>query len=491
MIFLLSLPVAILAFIFEIYPRVLNRKYGVDIWTHLLYLKEYHRQKGIPKRIENGFLIPGDYDYPPAFIWILSKFPLKLVEKYEFLFSPFFDFVHLVIIFGLVYIFTSNILLALLTQVLYSLTPIIVLENSSATPRSLGYTLFTVLMTLIIILLYEPNVIFFILAVIVGSAIFLTHRFTAQGFLFFAVAFTIFEKSLLFLLVFILSFLIAVLLSKGFYLKVLRGHLGNLRFWKNNINYRFAHQVKGNISHNEHHDFVFKVYNEFLKFPPFVLEITSPWVLFTLYMFIFEFPTNPILSKMVLWVVVSYVLAILTIWIPKFRFLGEGQRYLELSAFPASFLASNLLLSKINSTIGLLLVALYSTIGILALVTIIVIQRKAIINEKMRTLTPDMKKMFSYIKSLKTKPRLLCIPHQITTNTIYHTGCQVYVNASYATINKISDIYPYIRKPIRNIMKEHGLDYILLNKDYASVFDLKIDNSKKIHEEGKFLLLKL
>ena len=281
MIYLLSIPLALVAFILESYPRFINREYGVDIWTHLLYLKEYHKQKGIPKRIENGFLVPGDYDYPPVFIWILSKFPFRTVEKYEFLFSPFFDFVHLIIIFGLVYILTSNVLLALLTQGLYVLTPIIIIENSSATPRSLGYTLFTVLMMSIIFYFQAPNPAFLVLAVISGSIIFLTHRFTTQGFLFFAIIFAVLDKNLLFPFIFMLSLLFAILVSKGFYLKVLRGHIGNLKFWIKNIDYRFAHQVKGNIKSTENRDFIFRTYNQFLQFPPFVLEITSPWVLFT------------------------------------------------------------------------------------------------------------------------------------------------------------------------------------------------------------------
>lgn len=490
MIFLLSIPLALVAFILESYPRFINREYGVDIWTHLLYLKEYHKQKGIPKRIEDGFLVGGDYDYPPVFIWILSKFPFKVVEKYEFLFSPLFDFVHLIIIFGLVYILTSNILLALLTQLLYILTPIIILENSSATPRSLGYTLFTVLMMSMIFFNQEPNVIFFVSAVISGSMVFLTHRFTAQGFLFFAVIFDFIKQNIVFSLVFLTSFAAAVLLSKGFYFKVLNGHLGNLQFWIKNIDYRFAHQVNGNIKSGETRDFIFRIYNQFLKFPPFVLEITSPWVLFALYIYVFEFPIDPVLSQMVLWVVISYTLALATIWVPLLRFLGEGQRYLELSAFPAAFLAANFLLSKINSNIGLPLAILYSVIGILALVTVVVIQRKAIINERLRTLTPEMEKMFAFLKSQKQKPRLLCIPHQITTNTIYHTGCPVYVNASYATIDKISDAYPYLRKPIREIMNDHNLDMILLNKEYANIEDLKLGKYIKIHEEDNFVLLK-
>lgn len=487
---LLGFIIPLIAFIFESYPRFMNREYGVDIWTHLLYLREYHRQKGIPKRIENGFLVPGDYDYPPVFIWILSKFPFKIVEKYEFLFSPFFDFIHLIIIFGLVYVLTSNLLLALLTQTLYILTPIIILENSSATPRSLGYTLFTLAMVSMIFYNQSANPLFLILAIISGSLIFLTHRFTTQGFLFFAIIFGVIERSLIFPLVFLSSFLFAVLISKGFYLKVLRGHLGNLGFWKKNIEYRFAHQVEGNIKLRENRDFIFRIYNQFLKFPPFVLEITSPWVLFVMYIFLFEFPLDPILSKILLWVIISYILALLTIWTPRLRFLGEGQRYLELSAFPAAFLAANFLVSKINSNIGLPLAILYSIIGVLAFVTVIVIQRKAIINEKLRTLTPEMKKTFAYLKSLKTKPRLLCIPHQITTNTIYHTGCSVFVNASYATINKISEVYPYIRRPIPEIMKKHNLDIILLNEEYSKSSNLKLGRYKIVKRIDNFILIK-
>ena len=126
---LLALPLAFLAIIFEAYPRFLNSKFGVDVWTHLLYLKEYHKQKGIPKKIERGFLVVGEYDYPPIFIMILSKFPFKLVEKYEFLFSPFFDSIHIVLVFIISYLLTGSILIAISAQAIYILTPIIALEN--------------------------------------------------------------------------------------------------------------------------------------------------------------------------------------------------------------------------------------------------------------------------------------------------------------------------------------------------------------------------
>lgn len=488
-LFLVSLIFPIFSFIFEIYPRILNRKFGVDIWTHLLYLKEYHKQKKIPGKIENGFLVPGVYDYPPVFIFIFSKFPFKLVEKYEFIFSPFFDSLLVVLIFFISFYLTGNILLSLVTQIIYSLTPIIVLENSSATPRSLGYSLFTILFISLFLFVQNSEPVFLLIAIISGALIFLSHRFTTQGFLFFSIFFSILDKNPIYLLVFVSSFFLAVVFSKGFYLKVLRGHWGNLVFWNKNAKYRFFHQIKGSYKEHKTKDFIFKLYNQFLDFPPFVLAITNPWTLPVFYIFFLALPFDSLFLRMLSWVMLSYVLALSTTWIPKLRFLGEGQRYLELSAFPTAFLSSKLLFEFLKTELGILFIFVYVLFGLGSLITILVIQRKGIIKDKLRTITPSMGNMFSYLKHLHEKPRLLCIPHQITTNTIYHTGCPVFVNASYEGINKISEVYPYIVRPIKEIMDRYNLDMILLNEEYAKVADLEIE-FKIVKKIKNFLLIK-
>lgn len=490
MTLLLSLIIPAVAFIFESYPRFINREFGVDIWTHLLYLQEYHKQKGIPKKIENGFLVKGIYDYPPAFIFILSKFPFTIVEKYEFLFSPFFDFIHLLLIYFISYTITGNVIIALLTQLFYTLTPIIILENTSATPRSLGYTLFTILMMSVFMFTTGGQIIYLLLAVLSGTLIFLSHRFTAQGFLFFSIYFSIVQQNIVYLIIFIFTFMLAIVLSKGFYIKVLKGHIGNLVFWYKNIDYRFAHQVKGNYAQHKTKDFIFRMYNQFLKFPPFILAITNPWTLPPIYLLFYGLSASPVVNYMLLWVLFSYFLALTTTWVPKLRFLGEGQRYLELSAFPSALLSATLLPNLWKTEKGTVAILFYIFLCLASFITIVVIQRKGIIKEKLRTFTPSMKNMFSFIKNLKQKPQLLCIPHQITTNTIYHTGCKVFVNADYAGINKISEVYPYLRIPIPEIMKKYSLDMILLNSDYAKIEDLNLNKYKVIYNVDNFYLIK-
>ncbi len=481
--------IPIIAFFFEAYPRFINRKFGVDIWTHLLYLREYHRQGGIPGKISAGFIVEGEYDYPPAFISIMSKFPFKLVERYEFLFSPFFDAVHLVLVFWFSVLFSGSIQFALVVQALYTLSPIIPIENTSTTPRSLGYTLFS--LTWILVFLFGQSGNFLLLAGAIGTSagIFLSHRFTTQGLLFFSLMFSLVYGNVIFLAVFFLGLLIAFVVSKGFYRKVLGGHLANLAFWNDVIEYRFAHQVKGNIGADTSGDFIFRLYNQFIKFPPFVLAITNPWVLPVFIVPFFGTGMNQIEWYFFVWVLFSYILSVCTLSVKALRFLGEGQRYLELSVFPAAYLASRVLFYFLSTDYRTIVTIGYIIVGVAAVVTVVVIQRKAIIFEKLRTLTPDMETMFAYLKSQKAKPRLLCVPHQMTTNTIFHTDCPVFVNADYTHISKISDVYPYIRLPVAEVMKKHGLDMILLNETYASIGDLHVRSYKEVKRVGTFVLL--
>lgn len=102
-----------------------------------------------------------------------------------------------------------------------------------------------------------------------------------------------------------------------------------------------------------------------------------------------------------------------------------------------------------------------------------------------------MEKIFEYLKSLSNKPNLLCIPHQITTNTIYHTDAKVFVNASYEGIGKISEVYPYMRRPVREIMKKNSLDMVLINTEYASLEDLNLGEHKIVKQFNNFCLVKL
>ena len=80
---------------------------------------------------------------------------------------------------------------------------------------------------------------------------------------------------MLFIGVFVIGFLLAIILTGGYYIRVLIGHLFNIYFWIPNRVNRFAHQVRGLQSSNKKKDFVELVYTMLAKFAPFTLIGTN------------------------------------------------------------------------------------------------------------------------------------------------------------------------------------------------------------------------
>mgnify|MGYP001576219653 CR=1 FL=1 len=55
---------------------------------------------------------------------------------------------------------------------------------------------------------------------------------------------------------------------------------------------------------------------------------------------------------------------------------------------------------------------------------------------------------------------------------------------------EISEVYPYVRKPLGEIMKKYNLDMILLNSDYVSLDDLGLRRYKVMKQIDNFYLIK-
>lgn len=494
-----SLIIPFISLLIQYYPRFFNKYFGVDVWTRLteadLVRKNHHR---IPERINKGFIIKGRFDYPPLFPLILSYIPKKTLEQYQGFVSPFFDSIHCFAIFLIAYQLTNHIEIAIVSQLIYMLTPLVALENSYLTPRSFGYLNFTLAIYPLLLYSQDPRLIYLIIGCIFTTVIFLSHRFATQSFLFIVIFFSIVDRTFFYIIVFAIGMLIAIILTKGYYLRVLKGHLANIYFWVLNYQYRFSHQVKINTNNEKKQDFVIFVYKLLSKLSPIALLGTNIWIV-SAFVFLYarianiEFIPleNPMFYKMTLWILFFYIFAIAVLSIKRLIPIGEGQRYIEMATAPTSILSSVLLFSLLNS--GLKHPSLYIFIFLLIvnLLIIIFIQNKAVIKDKDRTLNIDMKKIYEFINNMPTIPRIMCIPHQITTMTLYNTKAEVLVNADNEKLMTMLDFYPVIKKPIEETAKKYQLNYLLLRESFAKINDLKMKNPKIAFKAGDIILIKL
>jgi hypothetical protein len=280
-------------------------------------------------------------------------------------------------------------------------------------------------------------------------------------------------------------------LTKGYYLRVAKGHLFNIYFWVLNYKYRFAHQVYG-LKSEKKLDWVGRIYRLLAMLPPFFLSFVDFWSL-SGFVYLYLIHTNiigrnEVFFKMSLWIVFLYIISSLVLKIKLLIPIGEGQRYLEFATVPSSILSS-VLFSFSYAKFGTISLFVFCLVLAINLSLILYVQIKGIIMDRNRTLTKDIKKVFSFINKLPGTPRIMCIPHQITTMVVYHTKAEILVNADNPGLIKIMDFYPILKKPISKFAKEYNLDYLLINESYAYLNELRLGAKKIVYRSGNIVLL--
>src|SRR3989344_8041942 len=85
--------IPLFSFVLQSYPRIFNRYFGVDVWTRMIEadILRNNNHKVPLKKIKNGFLLEGYFNYPTVFPWFLSFFPKKTLFEIQGFIAPIFD----------------------------------------------------------------------------------------------------------------------------------------------------------------------------------------------------------------------------------------------------------------------------------------------------------------------------------------------------------------------------------------------------------------
>lgn len=497
MMFALIIP--IINFFFRLYPRFFNKHFGVDDWTRLTEI-DHVRKAGhrIPGKLTKGFIIEGYFDYPPLFPWLLSFFSREQLDMFKGYIPGFFDSLLCLFVFFVAYQLTGNIPISIISQLIYLATPLVALENVQLTPRSFGYLNFTMAMYFLLLYSVAPSLPVLLLGYVLSTCLFLSHRFAMQSFLLATIFFSFVDKTFFYAGIYVLGFFTAVVVTRGYYLRVLYGHWSNIYFWIVNYNYRFAHQLKGIVKESKKVDFIARMNHIFRTLSPIALLATNVWII-SGFVFIYLYAThqhilfmnNPLVYKMALWLVFFYIFGVIVLSFKILIPIGEGQRYPEMAVLPSSVLTALLLFSFLHTPYKGLIVAAFIIMLVGNCLLILFVQIKGIIKDKNRSMTTAMEDAFAFINKLPGTPRIICIPHQIATMTMYNTKADVLVNADNPGLLKISDFFPILAKPIPEIAKKYNLDYLILRETFAKIEDLKLKKTNIAFRSGDIVIIKL
>ncbi|MFH1856962.1 MAG: hypothetical protein ABH836_07070 [Candidatus Omnitrophota bacterium] len=502
LVVLAGILIAAVSFYIQIRPRLGNRYFGIDTWRHLAVADYIREHKKYPHLMPHHYLIDEPSDYPPLLRIMLSVIPKGVLERYQWLVSPVFDFLHNLLLFAVVYILTGNLMLAVTAQVIYMVSPLIIMENSSLTTRSLASLLFSMVFLSMLIFSTTKSLTALCAAVLFLSILLLTHRMSIQAFVFIVLFFSLYEKTFIYIAMSCAGFIIAVIVSKGYYLKVLRGHIAMLNFWRKNIVNRYAHQIRGLMKKGESNpDIVFRIYQIVRSLPaiavfaanPFVIIVPGFLILKKKLFFHFDYMGIPeeLFFKLCLWSVGMLVIAILVRQIRAIEFTGEGERYLEYSAFPTAIVSAVILLNGLNSEHKWIFLTVFFTVGILAsLLPALFIQNKVVAKDTQRSVREPLNKIFAFLNSRQEEIRLMTIPLYLADAAMYFTRAKVLsTDSSIAHVVNYPDFFPVLKKPLGDTLNRYGINYLLINENYVKLSELRLEENMVLSREEKFCLI--
>lgn len=477
----------VLALYLRIYPRLKLKYYGVDTWYYLLYVEEFRKTKKIPVKLPYYLLDKEEQWYPPVFPMMLSIFPSKFLEKHQWLINPLIDCVQLLLLYIITFAVTKNFLLAMLSGIIYATTPTLISENTNLNSRSLASLIFTgVMLCLMGFVIINNN--FWLIPIILGGAIMLlTHKMVAQNFVFVMLALTGCYRDVKFILILVTVFLTAVIISKGFYLKILKGHIEILKFWRKNLYNLRAHQVyDSNIykKPEDHCDDRFhlpgiKGIKRYLKA---IITQNNNWYSVFLLPFVFLFNTfSPSEKFYFYWVFWSYFLIVLVTFVPQLKFLGESYKYVKFTIFPTAILFSSIWhTNKLFYTILLIFLLLLNLKSI--------IKNYKMLNKNPRgNIGNELMEIINYLNQT-SKEGIMAISNFSADAIAYFTRKKVCWGGHSSGWNRLQDWFPVLKKPIEYFFEKYQLNYLLIDTDYVNIDYLKLKNFSLLLTEGRYTL---
>lgn len=286
---------------------------SADTWIFLIDAKKI-REHGfkLSSRFREDDVEAYRY-YPPLFFYLLAVVPERFVKPMVKYGPALADaFIALILTISTMLI-TNNIVLAALAAGVYLSSPMIFQQTFCFCIRPLSILLVS------LIYLFSLNFSWFNFLVISVLVVFilLLHKFAAQVVLFTSLAF-LFIGRFDYLLSVAAGFLISLVISRGYYLKVLKAHLDHLK----------SSYLK---------QFVYSRTESLLR-KTAALAIYCPWILFfaaSIFVLLGNVFSASLISSFV-WIITLVLFALLTnFW--KFRIVGEGWRYLGYMVFPLAF----------------------------------------------------------------------------------------------------------------------------------------------------------
>jgi hypothetical protein len=468
----------------RIRPLRANATLGVDHWYWLLCAEDVKRRRRLPPRLPYFMLEIEEQWYPPLFAGLLALLPTKWLKDHGGKMSQLIDLIQGLVIFLGVLWFSDSPAIAFLSGVSYIFAWFPFSYNTQLQPRGLANLLLTLAMGGLWSYIDTGSFNMWVGVLVISVILLFLHKMTVQMWVIYLLGFSVWAWDWKILVLIPASVLLALIVSKGFYIKILRAHWDIISFWHENIKYLGSHQYyesslywKEGFASTAFHQRVWRH------------QVRKLLSLFKYNAFILLFPVlayhtvshsqGKLQSFLCLWLGMTYLWALMTTFVPYFLALGAGHYYLYQTFFPL-FLLTALSIHFMTVSLQSWLFVFWG-IGLVYSVVKWETYCRSITLHKTANVGDDLKEVLNYLKALP-KDGIFCIPFQLPDGVACWARKKVFWGGhSYGFHTLLKPYFPVMRQDVKETLKSKPLNYLLFWRGYLkSLKDIGLEGEKDI-----------
>lgn len=472
---LFGLAITTLAFALRVGVHVGRPPGGVDTWYYLAYADAVRRRPSVDVRLPQYLLQDDTQSYPPLFPSLLALLPRRWLSRFFWIVSPAIDCLHLLLLYFVTFRLTASLAVAAVAAAAYACTPHLISETRSLSARPFGALLHSVSMICLFkYALGGGDPAWLVAATLSGAALFLSSAAMAAAYGVVCATLSVAFFDPRYLAVASAALVSAFALSGGHYAGVVRNYLHAVGYWRRNRRVYGAHPVRhspvyggarveaaparaGFLGGSTAHQLLRLVgENPFLLALPLAPRGFAPW--------------GP---RLWIWAVTLAVLSVVATLLPPLRALGPGRSYMKAGIFPTAYtLAFGIgSVRGLSNPVGIVtLVCLSFSLGAIWFFYAYVRGRET---EQTVTTPPALAQATAALAALPAGG-VFVLPYMYADHVCYNAGKPVLWGGHCGDLSRFEAIAPVIRRPLPELFRERGVEYLLLDSLYVTLAEIDL-----------------
>lgn len=485
-----AVPVFLLTFLWRIGDLIGRPHSGCDAYYFLLCREVFRRDKRIPIVLPPLYTLEyAEQWYPPGFAVFLALFSERFLNERHWLISPLLD----ALIAAALYLFTLGCGIApaaaLAAVTLYIFSPAAAAETRTLTSRQLGAGLLHVVVFCFSLFLLRPAPWLGGLCAVAGVSLLLSHKFSTQALFIGALVMPLWTSRPEFAALPLALVALTLLLSGGFYGKILYSHWDYIRFWTRHWRGLGGHQVVDSPVYRRFRDDRYVVYKRGRRFlrplveygrenlclvvPAALLLAPAPA----------DAPWATLVRWLAAWSLTVFSIGLASYLLPGLRGIGYMPQYGKLALGPAVVCCAAAWSHPGLRWLSAAVVLCCLADGCRHLARIV---RRPTQGALYGWEAAELHPLQDFLRSLDD-PLLLALPTHYCDLLAYTCRIRVLWGGHGSPVERITELIPVLTAPLPEICRRRGVTHILIDRRYVDPAELRLPY-RVVWQEGPRLV---